>query len=350
MIAIPLLEQINAELRTSDEFRARHPELNDTRNAAVILLAPPERATKAYEELLALMKKAERYVEERTGATPGKSKHGSKRTHVKKKAAAPAENILDPPQTIGSHAACLAKLEGRVIRVMLLMDHDSNEPLIEHLADQHDVIIDINLDFKPRERVLKLMRRATGVATDPDVRLIAKVLIDRYVELAKQQEAVTDPHQAVDKRTSSTSEQYVFARLEGKVISHLVELDDQMARAFAWLEPAEAIREGEPWAEKLAPDHGDLQVEKFFATIEPGDAWLDHVLKAGAELQRLMPTPKLQVGRFRTIHHIWPDFDIYTCDSYSSLATVKADAAQRAFAAAGEEITWAVIDTGIQGD
>ncbi len=78
---------------------------------------------------------------------------------------------------------------------MLAMDHDSNEPLIEHLwPTQHDVIIDINLDFKPKERVLKLMRRATGVATDPDVRLIAKVLIDRYVELAKQQEAVTDSH------------------------------------------------------------------------------------------------------------------------------------------------------------
>jgi len=48
----------------------------------------------------------------------------------------------------------------------------------------------------------------------------------------------------------------------------------------------------------------------------------------------------------RCIYRIWPDFKITTLID-RSIATVKADAAQRAFSAAGAGITWAVIDSGI---
>jgi len=48
----------------------------------------------------------------------------------------------------------------------------------------------------------------------------------------------------------------------------------------------------------------------------------------------------------RSIYRIWPDFRITTLID-RSIATVKADAALRAYSAAGTGITWAVIDSGI---
>jgi serine protease AprX len=50
----------------------------------------------------------------------------------------------------------------------------------------------------------------------------------------------------------------------------------------------------------------------------------------------------------RTIHRIWPDFDLKPLIN-KSISTVKGDAAHNAFAALGAEITWAVVDSGIDG-
>ena len=49
------------------------------------------------------------------------------------------------------------------------------------------------------------------------------------------------------------------------------------------------------------------------------------------------------------IYRIWEDSDV-SISLTRSLVTVKADAAQRAFQARGDEIVWAVLDSGIQGD
>ena len=51
----------------------------------------------------------------------------------------------------------------------------------------------------------------------------------------------------------------------------------------------------------------------------------------------------------RCIYRLWPDFPI-TAQTDRSMMTIKADAALRSFAAGGDGITWAVIDSGIQGD
>jgi subtilisin family serine protease len=50
-----------------------------------------------------------------------------------------------------------------------------------------------------------------------------------------------------------------------------------------------------------------------------------------------------------TIYRIWDDNEVHLTLT-RSLTTVKADAAQRAFQAWGDGITWAVLDSGIQGD
>lgn len=51
----------------------------------------------------------------------------------------------------------------------------------------------------------------------------------------------------------------------------------------------------------------------------------------------------------RLIHRIWPDFRI-RAGLHRTGATIKAEAARVAFAAAGQDIVWAVMDSGIQGD
>lgn len=53
--------------------------------------------------------------------------------------------------------------------------------------------------------------------------------------------------------------------------------------------------------------------------------------------------------RENVVYRIWEDNDI-NVTLHRSLTTVKADAAQRAFRAIGEDIVWAVLDSGIQGD
>src|SRR5262249_33441546 len=52
--------------------------------------------------------------------------------------------------------------------------------------------------------------------------------------------------------------------------------------------------------------------------------------------------------RHRCIYKLWPDFPIKS-HTDRSMATVKADAALKSFDASGEGITWAVIDSGIDG-
>ena len=51
----------------------------------------------------------------------------------------------------------------------------------------------------------------------------------------------------------------------------------------------------------------------------------------------------------RLIYRIWPDFPAGPL-TQASMATIKADAAQRTFEASGRNIVWAVIDSGINGN
>ena len=361
VIAIPLLEQIQAELETTAAFRERYPELASTRNAAVILDASSEEETAgAYGRLQELLAGAEEYIASKT-RTPSKENAAPPKKRGRKSAGAVAEeelaaaekNLIDEPRLIEDRVVCLARLEGRVMRVMLAMDHDAVQSVIADLwPTRHDVIIDINLGFKPQDRLLSVLRSETGVTVDPDVRAVAKRLIERYVEWLKPRLEVNDPDQQVDRRTSATSEQYVFAQLEGKVIRELVDLDARVATAFAHLEVSEGLRKGEKWAQELAPERATDPPNDFFGVLEAGTLWLDSLLAAGFVLSQTLriDQSKLDLSRLRTIHRVWPDFAIHTCQSLSSLPTVKADAAQRAFAASGENITWAVIDTGIDAD
>jgi subtilisin family serine protease len=133
----------------------------------------------------------------------------------------------------------------------------------------HPVIIDLNLEF-------------------PGGREGAREwVIETTAKLAKGRNA----RQGINLPKSAYSEQYLFARLEARVIRELVKRDRDEKEAFAD-------------ASGVGP---------------------------------------------RAIYHIWPDFKLKPFLN-RSLSTVKADAAHVSFSAFGDDVVWAVLDSGIEGD
>jgi len=150
-------------------------------------------------------------------------------------------------------------------------------PLLEQLDERgdnalFDVVIDVNFNYtggreRARARVADLI--AVALASSADARVASTGI-------------------GVDHRKTDLSDQYVFARLDGRAIRALVRLDGEAA--------------------------GD-------ASNSPA----------------------------RVIFHIWPDFEVQALLTHS-VSTVKADAALTAFTASGNRIVWAVLDSGVQGD
>jgi serine protease AprX len=69
------------------------------------------------------------------------------------------------------------------------------------------------------------------------------------------------------------------------------------------------------------------------------------------EWQKLLKTDDLEAKKdpgLRVIYKLWPDFPVKPLMDHS-VATVKADAAFKSYSATGAGITWAVVDSGIDG-
>ncbi|MFM7177790.1 MAG: S8 family serine peptidase [Bacteroidota bacterium] len=166
---------------------------------------------------------------------------------------------------------------------------------------QFDVIIDANLDYPgaraaAREWILQTLAYLIGQRPEEAPRL-------------KHQKNKDQPH-------------YVFARLNAAEIRALVELDG--LRNIALEERMAADR-----AERTPGARANLQIPR---NLEPeGVATTD---------------PNYWVPR--AVYQIWEDFKVYPL-IHATVATCKADAARAAFRAAGQDICWAVIDSGIDG-
>lgn len=177
-------------------------------------------------------------------------------------------------------------LDRSVIAIPLLEEINKND------NEVHAVIIDANLDYDAgREAGRKWIREA----------------IENAIAII----APSDKNQGVREKKSDLSNQYIFARLSGKVIREVVRLD--VERAANQGKTAKKPRQPKK-REKVA--------------VQSGTA---------------------QLYRFRAIYRIWPDFKISPCIT-KSLATVKADAAQTSFCAHGIDVTWAIMDSGIDAN
>jgi hypothetical protein len=116
-------------------------------------------------------------------------------------------------------------------------------------------------------------------------------VIRKIAEIIKEKGHNKDSkHQGINMAKSRYSQQYLFAQLEGDVIRELVRQD--------------------------------------------------------REIKRGIKRPKGRNFGPLAIYRIWPDFKVKSLID-RSISTIKADAAQTSFAAYGEGIVWAVLDSGI---
>ncbi len=291
VIALPLMEQIELESAVTRKLEAACPEIREKHNSAIFLHPDfpggTDAALKALRKDLLAAKK--------------RLKPGS------------PQSIDAPDPSINGHVA-FASLEGPVIRYLL-----ARSDAVERIwPTRFDVTIDLNLNFKPLDSLRQEVVAGALGSGRSDPRRVAKKLIADYIEMAMKAAGVTDPDQGVDELKTAVSTQYVFARLEGSVIQELVKIDNREAENLLKM------------ATKATP-----QIVKEAVGRKPREV---------AEAVRSVP--EIELSRFRTIHHIWPDFEIRTCVT-SSIRTVKVDAARHSFSALGDGITWAVLDTGI---
>jgi serine protease AprX len=139
----------------------------------------------------------------------------------------------------------------------------------------YDVILDVNLMYR-------------------EGRQQARARVQELVDDILAAFGIPAGEQGINAHKSRLSQQYLFGRLEARVIEELVRRDS-----------------GPRATGSYSPD-------------------------AGA------PPPQ------QAIYHIWPDFPV-KAQTTRSVSTVKADAAHNSFAALGAGLVWAVIDSGIDG-
>lgn len=87
----------------------------------------------------------------------------------------------------------------------------------------------------------------------------------------------------------------------------------------------------------------DYSQQYLFAKLE-GDVIRELVRRDAEEHKTLKASASANSPR--AIYHIWPDFKVRRLTN-RSISTVKADAAHASFAALGQRIVWAVMDSGI---
>jgi subtilisin family serine protease len=299
-IAIPLREALEQELTEFENFLKEHPGILKEHNAIVFYRGDFPGG------LVEARRVARKRLDEAIKETKERRPQG-----------------IDPydPKTKLPETVSLAQLNGPVIRALLAIDSGERNATIERIWPTHfDVVIDINLYFKPLAGELDALQT-------PDSRLAAQKRIKEYIEKAKKEVSIHDPDQGVDERALRLVPQYVFARLEGKVIKRLVAIDQKEAARAAAKEASSTNMPG-----KQSPQTKSKRRKPAKQTAQ----------------DERSQTTKL-INRFRTIHHIWPDFKVRNCIT-RSIATVKVDAAHRSFTALGRGITWAVLDSGIQAD
>jgi serine protease AprX len=256
------------------------------------LLAAAEREQRWYERLQKFRQENQSRWAELVAAF-GERRTGRPSSRTRREQSWQLEDFLDDaqhaglgPDTAAEEAAWLEWLEK-----LLASPTQTIEPRL------FSVIIDLNLQHPEGRKGAK------------DWVLNAlKVLVPKHTKLLAHQEqglsANADPK-------NRHVQQYLFVRLEADVIRALVVRDTHDATAAA---KKEAARQ---------------ESEAIDATTG----------KPAASPDKPFPIK-------RAMYRIWPDFPINGLVN-KSISTVKADAAQVSYAASGEGMVWAVLDSGV---
>jgi serine protease AprX len=322
VIAIPLLRQMQADFERIKFIEEKYPDALREFNAVIeydwTYPGGEEAAVAEVDKMLkdaatqTLAASAQRLERARKEAGPA-PEDGGRKLKLQEDSRAALKEAIDT-QAMGPFQEekryRFAQLHAGVIRRLLAenerraaRDPPLPKPIFRITPRRFEIIIDLNLEH-------------------PEGKDAARQWVIRNIEEAKRLEGLRDAGQEVHWEKHQRDSQYVFARLEARAIRKLVELDMDAAKATV----------AEVAAKAAAAKAAEAAVEKTQATTEGSG----------------IPSP-IDASRYRAIFHIWPDFPISACIN-KSIATVKANAAQNAFSATGEGITWAVMDSGIQQD
>ena len=326
VIAIPLLRQMEEELRGIEAFRAAHPFSEDgefntlieynrefdgkpEEMRELVVKRAEEAAAKALEASKRRVEESKEMAPAGTRGTPARG--GSRRSradiygnvflmeqwrHKGLEEAIRAQKI-GPVSEDGAYS--FASLHATIIRRILAANERLSQaeeasekpPILRIHPTRYEVIIDLNLEY-------------------PGGREEARRWIYQNIEEAKDKVNVYDAGQDVHLKKEQRESGYMFARLEARVIKALIELDVAEAKVKAREEQAKMRDTGRGGMRRAA---------------------------------------KIDSTKFRAIFRVWPDFEI-SASITRSIATIKADAAQNSFSAWGSGITWAVMDSGIKQD
>lgn len=294
IIALPLLRDMKADLARIDQLLKIVPDAVDRFNAAIEYNTNyPGGIPAAYQKAQELLKEstvkalvaAKQAIQHVTGEALQRSQQrldGLQQAIAEQTIEAPLPNDL-PYSLARLHTSVIKRLQNANDRLRSSVDLSSTEPICAVHPKRFEVIIDLNLEH-------------------PGGLSAAREWVLTHIAQAKDDSKVRDAGQEVYINKDRPDSQYLYARLEARVIQRLVELDVDDAKA-------EAERR-----------------------------------RAGAENDAVRR--HIDPARCRAIFHIWPDFEV-SATITKSIATIKCDAAQQSFSASGNGITWAVMDSGI---
>ncbi len=312
VIALPLLRDMEADLERIKALNLDHATL-DRFNAAIEFDPSfPGGPGAALNAVRALVEAASKAVlatsSSRLTLATDEFRAREQARHRELEDAIAAHEIAPPTVLPTGAAYSLARLHGSVIRRLQAEGdrqrrRDASPPVpFQRIHPQRfEIIIDLNLEHRGG-------------------RAAARQWVIDNMSAAKAEAQVRDAGQGIHFEKDQIGTQYLSARLEARAIQRLVELDIEHAKAEMARVAAEARKTADD--ARKASDRPDAP---------PG------------------PAPQWEPGRFRAIYHVWPDFEVSACIN-KSIATVKCDAAQNAFTAIGNGVTWAVMDSGIRAD
>ena len=293
VIAVPLLREMKEEVARIEQMAILSPTALAEFNAAIEYASDFPGGVKAARALAqqfatsaaeAAVKASERRV---AAAKASDSAEAAKREEGRHAELLKAVDELTVEPPLPRIPYSLARLHASIIRRMQSANDRMLIGPIERIHPKRfEIIIDLNLTHRGGRAEAR------------------KWVIDNIDE-AKRRAGVRDGGQGILWQKDQPSSQYLFARLEARAISALVQLDIDTATAKA---------------KELSAATDNVALKK-----------------------------QIEAAALRAIYHIWPDFEV-SASIVKSIATVKCDAAHNAFSAHGEGITWAVMDSGINAD
>lgn len=203
------------------------------------------------------------------------------------------------------------KLSARVMDGLVESNEKLGHPMLYVWPRSWNVIIDVSLKFETKEphvTPIGAEARNRDNLFNIDPRINAKRAITAFIDVSIATMPDTGQWEGIHDIKTRLSNQYVFARLGARALFNMVRLDRMTAAS-------------------IAKEHAKKQARADETSLDQNRFVLDDI-------------------RYRAIHQVWPDFQLRSC-VHRSVRTVKADAAQNAFGAFGDGITWAVIDSGI---